>query len=99
MYKNREHVTGSDDTVLLIASPWNLERQSEDSESVSHIREAMDVLKPKQRDVITLLKLQGFSVTEIAERLNISVSDVKVTAHRGYEKIKYYLKRKYGYVL
>lgn len=98
-YKRNECLIDTDDLAAFLPSKSNMETRFEDLELVEHIKDAMLSLKPKQKQVMELLKVQEYSVTEIAERLNISVSDVKVTAHRGYGKVKDYLKRKYGYAL
>lgn len=43
----------------------------------------LDMLPQKQRDAIRLVKLEGVSVRDAAERTGLSESDVKVSAHRG----------------
>jgi RNA polymerase sigma-70 factor (ECF subfamily) len=52
------------------------------------IREAVKALSPRQRDVIEGLKFQDESVRDVAGRLHMSESAVKVTAHRGYQKLR-----------
>jgi RNA polymerase sigma-70 factor (ECF subfamily) len=52
------------------------------------LRRALGLLSRQQRDVIQMLKLEGFSVMEIAQRTGLSESAVKVTAHRGYKKLR-----------
>lgn len=59
-----------------------------DSLDVESIREAVKSLPARQRDVIEALKFEDQSVREVAGRLNMSESAVKVTAHRGYQKLK-----------
>ncbi|MBI3553604.1 MAG: sigma-70 family RNA polymerase sigma factor [Elusimicrobia bacterium] len=49
---------------------------------------ALSGLPEKQRQVIVLLKLEGLSIKEAASKLGISESDVKVSAHRGYEALR-----------
>ena len=55
---------------------------------VDAIHAAVKSLPAKQRDVIDGLKFKDQSVREVAERLNMSESAVKVTAHRGYRALK-----------
>jgi RNA polymerase sigma-70 factor (ECF subfamily) len=55
---------------------------------VEAIRAAVGQLPKRQRDVIEGLKFQDQSVREVAGRLRMSESAVKVTAHRGYRKLK-----------
>lgn len=59
-----------------------------DAAAVRDVRDALEELPEKQRTVISLLKLQGYSVKEISKRLSMSVGAVKVTAHRGYEMLR-----------
>lgn len=49
------------------------------------------LLTRAQQEVIHLLKLEGYTVAEIAEKTGKSESAVKVTAHRGYEKLRKHL--------
>jgi RNA polymerase sigma-70 factor (ECF subfamily) len=52
------------------------------------IRAAVRALPGRQRDVIEGLKFHDESVRDVAGRLGMSESAVKVTAHRGYQKLK-----------
>jgi RNA polymerase sigma-70 factor, ECF subfamily len=50
-------------------------------------------LRPDDRMVLTLLDVEGFSVAEIAEMTNWSVSKVKVRAHRARMHLRKVLRR------
>lgn len=52
------------------------------------LQQALAQLSSTQRRVIQMLKLEGCSVAEISQRTGLSVSSVKVTAHRGYKKLR-----------
>ncbi len=52
------------------------------------VLEALATLPGRQRHVIELLKLQELSVKEVAARIGMSESAVKVTAFRGYQTIR-----------
>lgn len=52
------------------------------------VRKAVATLPDKQRRVIELLKFEDLSVREVAAKLNMSESNVKVTAHRGYRALR-----------
>ena len=52
------------------------------------VRQALDILPARQRDVVSALKLREESVKEIGARLGMSESAVKVTAHRGYRALR-----------
>jgi RNA polymerase sigma-70 factor (ECF subfamily) len=63
-----------------------------DDLDVDAIRAAVASLPDRQREVIEGLKFRDQSVREVAGRLSMSESAVKVTAHRGYRKLKDLLK-------
>ena len=52
------------------------------------LRTALQSLPERQREVVSALKLRDESVKEVSERLGMSVSAVKVTAHRGYRALR-----------
>jgi RNA polymerase sigma-70 factor (ECF subfamily) len=52
------------------------------------IHAAVASLPQRQREVIEALKFQDQSVREVAGRLSMTESAVKVTAHRGYQALK-----------
>lgn len=52
------------------------------------VRSALAALPTRQRDIVEGLKLRDESVKELATRLGMSESAVKVTAHRGYQALK-----------
>jgi RNA polymerase sigma-70 factor (ECF subfamily) len=53
---------------------------------------ALEELPPQQQRVIRMLKVDGMSAREVAGTLGLSVSNVKVMAHRGYRA----LRRRFG---
>ena len=59
-----------------------------DDIDIDAIHAAVATLPARQRDVIQGLKFQDQSVREVAGRLGMSESAVKVTAHRGYRALK-----------
>ena len=52
-------------------------------EASEYIDKAMDALPEAQKKIITLMKLEGYSVAETADKMNMSESAVKVAAHRA----------------
>jgi RNA polymerase sigma-70 factor (ECF subfamily) len=52
------------------------------------VRRAVMELPDKQRRVIELLKFEDLSVREVAVRLGMTETNVKVTAHRGYRALR-----------
>ena len=55
---------------------------------VQAIRAAVRSLPERQRDVIEGLKFRDESVRDVANRTNMTMSAVKVTAHRGYQALR-----------
>ena len=55
---------------------------------VEAIRAAIRMLPERQRDVIEGLKFRDESVRDVASRTNMTISAVKVTAHRGYRALR-----------
>jgi RNA polymerase sigma-70 factor (ECF subfamily) len=52
------------------------------------VRQALASLPPRQREVVEAIKLRDESVRDIAARLDITMTSVKVTAHRGYRTLR-----------
>jgi RNA polymerase sigma-70 factor, ECF subfamily len=63
-------------------------RDGSDVVDPEHVRAALKALPDRQREVVSALKLRDESVREISERLGMSQSAVKVTAHRGYKALR-----------
>jgi RNA polymerase sigma-70 factor (ECF subfamily) len=55
---------------------------------LSDVRRAVAGLPDNQRRVIELLKFEELSVREVAARLGMTETNVKVTAHRGYRALR-----------
>ena len=52
--------------------------------------ELIAVLPPSQREVVSMLKVSGMSLEEVARATASSVGSVKLKAHRAYEKLRGY---------
>jgi len=52
------------------------------------VEKAMDALPAKQRKVFEMIKIKGYTAQEVADEMDMSVSAVKVSAHRTMKKIK-----------
>lgn len=52
------------------------------------LRRALARLSAKQREVIQMLNFEDRSVAEVSRDTGLTVSSVKVTAHRGYKKLR-----------
>lgn len=56
-------------------------------ENMSLLIAAINRLDIKSRSVIELHKLEGLKVSEVAHKLNLSESNVRVIAHRAYKQL------------
>lgn len=52
------------------------------------VQEALASLPPRQREIVEAIKLRDESVRDIAARLGMTMTSVKVTAHRGYRTLR-----------
>lgn len=58
------------------------------------LTQALAELPEKQRRAVDLTKIQGYSVEEAAQKMNIGVSALKVLAHRAYKALRLKLGRR-----
>lgn len=87
--------TAGDDTAKLLATlsdpaPSNEEVAVEQERQLSiaaRIRQAVSGLPQTQREVVTLHKLEGKSMAEIAGELGVREGTLRVRAHRGYKAL------------
>lgn len=71
--------------------------QTVQNDTNSRIRELISQLPEKQRDVITLRDVEGYSYQEIAEIMGVEMSNVKVLLHRARMKVRAEIKNIHGY--
>ena len=56
--------------------------------STKDIEDAFESLPDQQKKVVELMKIKGYSAEEVSKKTGMSVSAVKVSAHRALQKIK-----------
>lgn len=66
----------------------NSKRPEDEWEIAQGLESWLSVLEPRQRQILTMAKLDGFSVREISQKTGLSESNVKVIVHRSLEKMK-----------
>ena len=54
----------------------------------ARVEAALDSLPERQREIVRGLKLRDESVKDLSQRMGMSESAVKVTAHRGYRALR-----------
>jgi RNA polymerase sigma-70 factor (ECF subfamily) len=68
----------------------------EEALSGKDVQQALTRLPEKQRRILMMVKVEGYSMAETAQKLGMSETAVKVSAHRAYRKLKEWLVE-YGY--
>jgi len=56
--------------------------------STKDIEDAFNTLPDQQKKVVELMKIKGYSAEEVSKKTGMSISAVKVSAHRALQKIK-----------
>lgn len=77
----RVQMSGVD--VDFFAEIWAVEEMTEEE-----YPKLLAKLPEEQKQILTLAKLEGFSIKEIANKLNLSESNVKVQIHRAMKELK-----------
>lgn len=62
--------------------------ESPRSGELKDIEAALDSLPDKQKKIFKMMKIEGYSAKEVAKEMGMSVSAVKVSAHRSANKLK-----------
>lgn len=86
--RQKSNEISNDELVTFLADSAN---NPEEALSGKDLEQALENLPERQRQVLRLTKLEGYSMAEAAEKLGMSESAVKVTAHRAYKKMKEWL--------
>jgi len=66
---------------------------NEDTSSSHDLENLFNELSLKQRQVLELVKLQGFTISEAAAQTGFTNSDIKVTVHRAIKTLQKRLRR------
>lgn len=86
--RNNAREVSADELVTFMADTANT---PEEALSYKDIRQALRQLPEKQRHVVAMTKIEGYSMAEAATKLGMSETAVKVTAHRAYKKLREWL--------
>lgn len=85
----REHRVSQHEIAVDVSPDW---RAAADGPAprvdMDAVRHALASLPPRQREVVEAMKLREESVRDIAARLGMTMTSVKVTAHRGYRTLR-----------
>ena len=86
--KNENNLDISD---LPLEDPSNPEREMDQIEIINQVRSSVAKLSLAQRQIITLVDLEGFSYNEVANILNIPIGTVMSRLCRARSNLKQYL--------
>ena len=84
-YKNKNVKEASQQNADTFA---NNVTQNEYAGELKDIEQAMEKLPEKQQKIFRLMKIEGYSAAEVAKEMDMTVSAVKVSAHRTAGKLK-----------
>lgn len=82
--KNRKKI----ELEVLVGDHFTAQAETSMGDDYKIVYEAINKLPEKYKEAVQLIKLDGLSMLEAAQKLGVSVSAMKVRAHRGYEKLK-----------
>lgn len=80
--KDRDLLPLKEDAQVISPGPGP-ERERISQDAADSVHSALEMLPVRQREILVLRELQGFSYAEIGEILNLSSSNVKVSLHRA----------------
>lgn len=63
-------------------------KNPEEALSAKQLRQSLEKLPEKQRQILLLTKVEGFSMAEAGQKLGMTETAAKVAAHRAYKKLK-----------
>lgn len=81
-YKNRTFTEISLDDLTFEIPADDVTEGPKQSEYLNKI---LDLLPEKQKEIVSMMKIEGYTAEDTAKKMNMSVSAVKVAAHRAYK--------------
>lgn len=60
---------------------------TENWDQIEYLSKILDSLPEKQKKIVTMMKIEGYTAEDAAKKMNMSVSAVKVAAHRAYKSL------------
>jgi RNA polymerase sigma-70 factor (ECF subfamily) len=93
------HMDDQQGAIHVAAAGPDPEAQAGSAQLGRRLLKALGQLSDQQRSVVILREIQGLSYQEIAEVLDLSLSRVKVTLHRGRQALRENLREVYDHAL
>jgi RNA polymerase sigma-70 factor, ECF subfamily len=66
----------------------NIEKLTEQRDTIRHLRQIMNLLPEQQRMIIQLRDIEGYEYEEIEEALNINLNTIRVNLSRARKKLR-----------
>lgn len=90
IYRHAEHETALELDTIADTSAEDVTESIHGHELIS---KALAKLNKKQQRIVVLMKVEGYSASEVAHKMDMNVSAVKVSAHRAYKKMRDFLEK------
>jgi RNA polymerase sigma-70 factor (ECF subfamily) len=84
----RNHLRSLARSANLLSSLY-LERVEEAADTDSVVREALNLLKPDEREVLLLTYWDGFSSSEVSDLLNTTATAIRMRLHRARKALRH----------
>jgi RNA polymerase sigma-70 factor (ECF subfamily) len=85
-YRKRRRIAAREIVVETLPEPMAASEESENL--LPHFEQLVADLPASQREVLTMLKVNGLSLEEVARATSSSVGSVKQKVHRAYERLR-----------
>jgi RNA polymerase sigma-70 factor, ECF subfamily len=89
----KDQIDAFDPSELSHAPGGGVEEYSSNQETLALVRQGMAELTPKQQEVVQLVCFEGLLLSEIADRIEESLGNVRHHYYRGLEKLREFVKR------
>jgi len=90
--KKKENTFYQDDTEYQFVEPEQAHRNPDElflqNDRSSTVRKALEMISPKMRSVLIMFEIEGYSIEEVAQSLNISRGTVKSRLHYARRKLR-----------
>ena len=68
-------------------------RVTEKRDQIEYLGKILDSLPEREKKIVTMMKIEGHTAEDAAKEMNMSVSAVKVAAHRAYKSLALKLRK------
>ena len=87
LYKEKTSIVSIDEEMNHLHDDRNI---IDSYHNIQHVQDALNTLNTKQRNIIIMTKINGFTIREVALASGMNESTLKVTAHRAMKNLAAY---------